>query len=176
MKTLLNNQECRIDNHHAGQSTNRLNGVHIHKTFRKNKFYSRAKIRIPLDGKDVKWHCSGKNAEKLAAECRKVLQDSEQLKNFVDVVVREMERYENTSNCEFDKESIYIKHREIAENILKNGFGVEQLEYICMTSKKYFGKKFNFFVFENYESKYMAYIGETRFRFIGKNKIQYRFE
>ena len=77
MKSLLENQECRIDNHQAGQITQKLKGVHIHKTFKKNKLYSKAIIKIPLDGENVSWQCIGENSSKLKKECEKALSNPE---------------------------------------------------------------------------------------------------
>ena len=170
MKSLLNNQECRIDNHKAGQEIKHLEGLHIHKTYKKNKKYSKAEIRIPLDGINVKWNCTGDNAEKLMHECKKALSDPTINKNFVDVVVSEMYRFNNANNnSTLTKEEVDALNRDIAEKVLTDGFLITDISYQGFKNLKVFGKQATYNLFTNNSTTYKTFIGKTRFVFEGKD-------
>ncbi len=164
MKSLLNNQECRIDNHNAGQIINGLNGLHIHKTYKKNKIYSNATIRIPLDGKNVKWQCTGENANKLRKECEQALSNPLRNKEFVNVVINEMSRFNNPLNSK-DVDDL---NKQIAESVLSRGFLINNLKYETLQRKNVFGKQMKYFIFCNHEFKYFVFLGKTRFIFKGE--------
>ena len=164
MKSLLNNQECRIDNHKAGQETDGLNGLHIHKTYKKNKMYSKATIRIPLDGINVKWKCSGENSNKLRKECERVLSNPIRNKDFVNIVIKEMARFNNPLKSKDIDES----NKQIAERVLSCGFGINNLEYKTTKHRKVFGKLNNYYIFSNKDYNYSVFLGKTRFVFKGK--------
>ena len=165
MKSLLENQECRIDNHQAGQITQKLKGVHIHKTFKKNKLYSKAIIKIPLDGKNVSWQCLGENSNKLRKECERALSNPKNNKRFVDIVVKEMARY---NNLEHDK-NIDEKNKQIAERVLSQGFLIQDLAYQGIEQKKLFGKYQKYYIFaEDNVAEYKVFLGKTRFIIKGK--------
>lgn len=170
MKALLNNQECRIDNHKAGQTARGLSGLHIHKTFRKNKRFSKAEIRIPLDGEQTKWICTGENAEKLERECRNALKDSKTNSNFVQVVIEEMSKFENTLNSNLSKEELEKKHRAIAENVLTNAFQVENLQFVKTEYKTVYGNRIMINNFENETDTYSSCITKAHSTYRGKSK------
>ena len=165
MKSLLENQECRIDNHRAGQIIQKLNGLHIHKTYKKNKMYSKAIIRIPLDGKNVQWNCNGENAQKLKRECEKALSNPEKNKYFVEAVIKEMARFNNPTH----NKNINEIHKQIAERVLSQGFLIQNLIYHGIEQKILFGKTQIYFIFrENNQIEYKVFLGKTRFIIKGK--------
>lgn len=167
MKSLLNNQECKIDNHTAGQITHKLNGLHIHKTYKKNKMYSKAIIRIPLDGKNVKWQCSGENSNKLRKECEQALSNPLRNKEFVSVVIKEMARFNNP----LKSKEVDELNKQIAESVLSRGFRINNLEYKTTEYKKVFGKLNNYYVFSSKDYNYSVFLGKTRFVIKGKNIV-----
>lgn len=171
MVTLLNNQECKLDNHQAGQQTQGLKGLHIHKTYKKNKDYSTAEIRIPLDGEKTQWSCKGNNAEKLRRECEKALRDPQKNKDFVNVVIKEMKRFDDIShNKNLTSEELDKKHSEIAKNVLEKGFCTGKLSLKEVEHKSVFGHNIRISHFENDDYNYSSFLGKNYSIYRGKNK------